>query len=260
MIRVPLRWRWSSRPPVADPGPAFTTIATGAQGAKVTLNGSASNDPDGDPLTYRWTGPFPEGSGVVTGVNPTVTMPLGANQVTLVVNDDEVDSAPVTQNITVTDFSMAAAAAGPTTIVAGGSVNFSITASPQYGPFPAAVTLACSGLPQGTGCNFSSATVNAGGPAVMLTITTTPRTVGALAPLRHGNRAPLYALWMPLPAILGSGRAPACPAAHRAAATVAVARHDAAADFLWRRQHGHDTGGTERHACRQLHRHHHRHD
>ncbi len=187
--------------PVANPGPDRITGATGAQGAKVTLDGSASSDADHDTLTYRWTGPFPEGNGVVTGVNPAVTMPLGANRVTLVVNDSEADSAAVFQTITVTDFSMTAAAAGPTTISAGGSVSFNITASPQFGPFPAAVSLACLGLPQGAQCNFSPATVNAGGPAAVLTITTAPRMVGLLAPIRHGNHAPLYALWMPLPAI-----------------------------------------------------------
>jgi len=191
--------------PVANPGPALTTTATSAQGAKVTLNGSASYDPNGNPLTYQWTGPFPEGNGVVTGVNPTVSMPLGANQVVLVVNDGEVNSAPASQTITVADFSMAAAAVGSTTIVAGGSVNFSITASPQFGPFTPAISLVCTGLPQGAQCNFSPATVNAGGSAATLTITTAPRAVGSLAPLRHGNRAPLYALWMPLPAIMIMG-------------------------------------------------------
>ena len=191
--------------PVANAGPDSTTAATSSQGAKVTLNGSASSDPDGDPLTYRWTGPFPEGNGVVTGVNPTVTLPPGANRVTLVVNDSEVNSAPASANITITDFSLAAVATGPTTITAGGSASFNITANPQFGPFPAAVTLACLGLPQGAQCNFSSTTVNAGGPAAKLTISTTPRTVAQAAPIRHGNRAPLYALWMPLPAIVLAG-------------------------------------------------------
>ena len=193
------------QPPVANPGPALTTAGTSGQGAKVTLNGSASSDPQGYPLTYSWTGPFPEGNGVVTGVSPTVTMPMGASQVTLVVNDGEFDSAPASQAITVTDFSMAVAAVGPTTIVAGGSLNFSVTASPQFGPFPAAITLACSGLPQGAACSFSSAMVNAGGTASMLTITTTARSTASLAPTRHDNHAPLYALWMPLPAILLMG-------------------------------------------------------
>ncbi len=187
--------------PEAKAGPDLSTVATRSQGAPVTLNGSASFDADHDPLTYRWTGPFPEGNGVATGVNPTVTMPPGGTSVTLVVNDGEADSAPATQNIIVTDFSMAAAAAGPTTIGAGGSVGFSVTASPQFGPFPPAISLACVGLPQAAQCNFSTTSVNAGGPAATLTISTTPRTAAALAPVRHRNLAPLYTLWMPLPAI-----------------------------------------------------------
>jgi len=80
-------------------------------------------------------------------------------------------------------------------------VGFSVTASPQFGPFPPAIALACLGLPQGAQCNFSTTSVNAGGPAATLTISTTPRTAAALAPLRHRNPAPLYTLWMPLPAI-----------------------------------------------------------
>jgi uncharacterized repeat protein (TIGR01451 family) len=187
--------------PEAKAGLDLSTVATSAQGAKVTLNGSASFDADNDPLTYRWMGPFPEGNGVATGVNPTVTMPPGGNSVTLVVNDGEANSAPAIQNIIVTDFSMAAVAAGPTTISAGASVGFSVTASPQFGPFPPAIALACLGLPQGAQCNFSTTSVNAGGAAATLTITTAPRTAAALAPLRHRNPAPLYTLWMPLPAI-----------------------------------------------------------
>ena len=125
---------------------------------------------------------------MATGVNPTVTMPPGGNSVTLVVNDGEADSAPAIQNIIVTDFSMAAAASGPTTISAGGSVGFSVTASPQFGPFPPAIALACVGLPQGAECNFSTTSVNAGGPAATLTISTTLRTAAALAPLRPATR------------------------------------------------------------------------
>jgi len=187
--------------PEAKAGLDLSTVATSAQGAKVTLNGSASFDADQDPLTYRWTGPFPEGNGVATGVSPTVTMPPGGSTVTLVVNDGEANSAPATQNIIVTDFSMAAAASGPTTISAGGSVGFSVTTSPQFGPFPPTIALACVGLPQGAQCIFSTSSVNAGGPAATLTISTTPRTAAAIAPVRHRNPAPLSTLWMPLPAI-----------------------------------------------------------
>ncbi len=37
----------------------------------------------------------------MTGVNPTVTLPLGTFTITLVVNDGQVDSAPDTVDITV---------------------------------------------------------------------------------------------------------------------------------------------------------------
>jgi hypothetical protein len=48
----------------------------------VRLDGSASTA-DGHPVTLEWRGPF----GTVTGVQPTVTLPLGRHEVTLVATD-----------------------------------------------------------------------------------------------------------------------------------------------------------------------------
>ena len=49
----------------------------------MTLDGSGSSDPDGDPLTYTWTGSF----GTATGVHPTVELPVGTWTITLTVDD-----------------------------------------------------------------------------------------------------------------------------------------------------------------------------
>jgi len=91
-----------NRPPMANAGADRVAECTGHGCAQITLDGSGSSDPDGDPLTYKWTGPFPQGGGTVTGVNPTLTLPLGTSTITLVVNDGKVDSTPARVKITVT--------------------------------------------------------------------------------------------------------------------------------------------------------------
>ncbi len=93
-----------NQPPVANAGPAQTAT----QGDVVTLDASASSDPDGDPITYKWTFQSkPNGSMAAltdaNSVNPTFTADkAGTYVLQLVVNDQFIDSSPATVTITAT--------------------------------------------------------------------------------------------------------------------------------------------------------------
>jgi hypothetical protein len=76
--------------PIANAGPdQIFTSAT-----RVTLDGSASSDPDGDPFTYQWiqTSGLPVQLDGATTANPTFTATQGEYSFRLVVTDDKGES------------------------------------------------------------------------------------------------------------------------------------------------------------------------
>jgi hypothetical protein len=108
--------------PVANAG-AAQSVVTGSQ---VTLNGSASNDANGDALTYTWAFVSrPTGSTAAlsstTSVNPTFTAgTAGSYVLSLVVNDGTLNSVASNVTITASNANLAPVA------FAGGGLNATV--------------------------------------------------------------------------------------------------------------------------------------
>jgi hypothetical protein len=92
-------YEFANAPPTAVAGPDQTVVADGGCVAVVALNGTGSSDPDGEPLTYSWTGSF----GTVSGSTPSVSLTAGTHIITLTVRDGRGALATDTLMVTVLD-------------------------------------------------------------------------------------------------------------------------------------------------------------
>src|SRR6185369_6754249 len=113
--------RTVNRPPTAHAGPDQTVPAI----ATILLNGAASTDADGDPLTYSWTLVSRPAESLASVENPTSVRPSlrvdtpGNYVVRLIVNDGSVDSAPAMVTISRTNSKPVARAGRDQTVTPG---------------------------------------------------------------------------------------------------------------------------------------------
>ncbi len=88
LIRLP-----ENRPPVANAGPDHVIYAELDGKASITLDGSASSDPDGDPMTYTWAWCINDAWYEANSINPTIELPVGVHTIQLMVGDGDIESS-----------------------------------------------------------------------------------------------------------------------------------------------------------------------
>lgn len=134
-----------NHPPVPNPGPSQSVLATSASGALVHLAGGGS-DQEGDPLTFSWSN---GGTPLGTGASIDVTLPAGLNIVTLTAFDGR-NSGSADVEIEVLpsgDLSIPQIAA-PSLVHIGEPFTFGVTVA-NAGPFGAQVARLRYVLPAG---------------------------------------------------------------------------------------------------------------
>lgn len=150
---------------------------------------------------------FNSGATATANIIVTPTPPTTSNAAPVMLPDTAQVSVaggnPTTDNVTATvnDFTLNSPPPAPATatVVAGKVATYQITVTPT-GPIPSSVTLACSGLPTGATCHFTTATIpnlnNGSAVSDTLNIDTTLRTTTTVD-LRPGG-GPVYAVWLPV--------------------------------------------------------------
>lgn len=132
----------------------------------VQLDGSASRDTDGDPLTYRWSLASAPANSTARFSDPAIVNPAfsfdqaGTYEVVLVVNDGIEDSAPDTASIEVRlDNSAPIADAGPDqTVTVGANVTLDGTGSSDADGDTLTYAWTLTGRPAGSSAQLAGAT------------------------------------------------------------------------------------------------------
>ena len=154
--------------PIADAGAAISQTADSA----VTLNGSGSKDPDGDPFTYWWSfNRVPDGStlkekekpftdnGDATAVAPSFTPDrVGTYIIQLIVNDGTVDSAPDNVIVTISDPENLPVANADTDSTGAQGTLVTLDGSHSYDPLGRPLTYAWTLVDKPTASTLSSLT------------------------------------------------------------------------------------------------------
>ena len=134
-VTVQLNTCTANHAPVANAGPDQTVECAGAT-TPVTLDGSASSDPDGDTLTYSWS---EAGAEIATGVSPMVNLAFGVHTITLTAKDPSNASATDSLTVKVVDTT-------PPTITLNGANPMTVECHTSFTDPFATATDGCAGL------------------------------------------------------------------------------------------------------------------
>jgi len=150
----------TNSPPVADAGPDQTVFV----GDTVLLDGTASHDPDGDPLTYHWSlTATPAGSAALlsdpTAITPSFFVDLpGEYLAQLIVDDGTVASPPDTVTITTANSPPVADAGPDQTPFVDAVVTLDGSGSSDVDHDPLTYRWSFTTLPAGSGATLSDPT------------------------------------------------------------------------------------------------------
>ena len=145
-------------PPVADAGPDQTVTDTdGDRSEQVTLDGSASTDPDGTIVSWVWSDDL--GDTIPNGENVTATLRIGTHTITLTVTDDGGLSSNPPDTVTITvkkeNSPPTLEAISHKVVNENSLLSFSISATDPDGDV---ITYSCPNLPAGAAFSIDTFT------------------------------------------------------------------------------------------------------